>query len=470
MQIDLLIKNGKVVTPNQVYIADVAIKDGKIICVGDSSVFTEAEKIIDAGGKYLLPGGIDSHTHFETPFQGAVPEETWETGTKAAAIGGTTTIINFSIQKQGKPLLDSVKSDVDRASKMIAVDFALHGCFTDFSDVDAIINEIPELYAYGCPSIKEFLIYRKQGWMIDDWTLFNVLKKNKEYKGFVGIHAESAYIGEGLRDQLTKEGKTEPKYHPISKPNFVEAEAIQRSCAIAEFTGSPMYIVHMSTHEGVDIVGKHRAAGLPIYSETCTHYLTLTDEVHGSPDLGVYSQLSPPLRKQEDIDALWQGIVNGAVSIIGSDHAPFNKASKETGYNIDGFITVPNGAPGVLERMPILFSEGVSKNRISVSRFSEITSTNAAKMFGLYPQKGIIAPGSDADIVIFDPNRKEKLGEHLYEAMDWSLFEGREVVGSPVMTILRGKVIAEDMKYTGAGGDGEFIKGKIDDDVMKSIT
>ena len=470
MAIDLVIKNGKVVTPERVLEADVAVDKGKVVALGEGKIFPEAKKTIDAKDKLVFPGGIDSHTHFETKFMGAVPEETWEKGTKAAALGGTTTVINFSIQQTGKPLMDSVKADIARAGSLAVTDFALHGCFIDFSNVDAVLDEIPVLVKAGVPSIKEFLIYRDVGWMVDDWALYNILEKSMKYLGFVGIHAENAYIGEGLRQRLTKEGKIEPKYHPISKPNLVEAEAIQRSCAIAEATKAYMYIVHMSTHEGVRLVKGFREKGMPIFSETCPHYLYYTDALHGDPKMGVYSQLSPPLRKEEDIDALWAGLASGAVSIVGSDHAPFNKASKEKGYELKGFITVPNGAPGVLERFPVVYSEGVGKNRISLTRFVEITSTNSAKMFGLYPRKGTIAPGSDADIVVFDPKKKVKLGAHLYEGMDWSIFEGVDITGFPETTLLRGKVIVENGKVVGKAGEGRFVEGKMDEEAIRSIT
>ena len=470
MAIDLIIENGKVVTTEGVAEADVAIDKGKVVGIGGKGIFPEAERKIDARGKLVLPGAIDPHTHFEITFMGVSPEETWEMGTKAAAIGGTTTIINFTIQQKGRPLMEAIKADIEHLNKLAVVDVALHGCFTDFSDVDAVVNEIPALFDAGVPSIKEFMIYRHEGWMVDDWALYNVLEKIREYNGFVGIHAENAYIGEGLRNKFTAEGKTEPKYHPISKPNFVEAEAIQRGCSIADFARANLYIAHMSTKEGVQIVGGYRSKGVPIFSETCTHYLIFKEGVHADPEMGIYSQMSPPLRKQEDIDALWGGLANGTVSFIGSDHVPFNKASKEAGYKRNGFITIPNGVPGVLERLPVVYSEGVRKNRISLPRMVEVTSTNAAKMFGLYPRKGTIAPGSDADIVIFDPEKKETLGAHFYEGVDWSIFEGIEVTGFPAITLLKGKVIVEDKKFLGKAGDGQFVKGKVDENVAKSIT
>lgn len=471
MVIDLLIKNGTVVNPEGVVKADVAISKGKIVGIGNKGLFEEAKEVIDAKDTLLFPGGVDSHTHFETPFQGAVPKETWETGTKAAAIGGTTTAINFSIQKKGRPLMDSINVDIERANKLAVIDFAFHGAYTDFSDMDAVINEIPELFKAGITSIKEFMIYKRQGFMIDDWMLFNILNKIKEYGGFVGVHAENAPIGEGFREKLTEDGKTATKYHPISKPNFVEAEAIQRACSIAKFAGSKLYIAHMSTKEGVQIIKSYKNKSLPMYSETCTHYLTLTEKVHQDEGkLGIYSLLSPPLRREEDIKALWKGLEDGDVSLVGSDHAPFLTEHKMQGWQKEGFMGVANGAPGIFERMPVVYSEGVCKGKISLTTYVKVTSTNAAKMFGLYPRKGIIAPSSDADIVVFDPEKEVSLcAADWYEDIDWSLYENMKIKGFPEMTLIRGKVVAKDGKCVANAGYGGFIKGKMNEDAVSTV-
>ncbi|RLI77419.1 dihydropyrimidinase, partial [Archaeoglobales archaeon] len=448
-------KDGRVVLPGGVVEANIAIEGGKIVGIGKGDIFPKAETVLNARNKIVIPGGIDAHTHFETPFMGALPEETWELGTKAAATGGTTCVVNFSIQKQGKKLKEAIDADIERASKLSIIDFALHGCFTDIANMDSVISEIKPLIEMGVLSFKEFLIYKKEGWMIDDWGLFKILKEVGEYGGIVGVHAENAPIGEGFQEELTNEGKTESKYHPISKPNFVEAEAIQRASSIATFANAPLYIVHMSTKEGVEIVRRFRDGGAKIFAETCTHYLCFTEEVH---ERDFKSLISPPLRKEEDILALWEGLSKGIVSIVASDHAPFNSGDKEKGFRNRGFITVPNGAPGVLERIPMIFYEGVVKGRITLQKMVEVTSTNVAKLLGLYPKKGVIAPGSDADLVIIDPDKEVTLGCGLYDAIDWSLYEGMKIKGFPSEVLSKGEIVVEDGEFYGKPGHGEFIK------------
>ncbi|KXA97166.1 hypothetical protein AKJ39_03615 [candidate division MSBL1 archaeon SCGC-AAA259J03] len=457
MVIDLVINNGKVVTAEGIVEADVAIDGGKVVSLGYKSILPDAEREIDASHKYVIPGGIDPHTHFETPFQGAMPEETWETGTKAAALGGTTSVVKFSIQEEGSPLMDTVEKDIERASNLSVIDFALHGSFIDVSDIDSVVQEIKPIIGMGVSSFKEFLIYKKQGWMIDDWGLYRVANEVGKNGGILAVHAENAPIGEGLREQMTQEGKTAPEYHPKSKPNFVEAEAIQRAASIANFADSPFYIVHMSTQEGVQILREFQNKGACTFAETCTHYLKFTDKMHKG-DMGVLSLMSPPLRKKEDIKTLWNGLSDGTVAMVGSDHAPYSSEPKQKGYQERGFISVPNGAPGVLERLPIMYSEGVRKNRISLSKFVEITSTNPAKLMGMYPQKGTIAPGSDADIVVLDPEKEVTLGADWYDDVDWSLYENIKVQGFPQIVLSKGDLIVENDEFYGEAGRGQFIE------------
>lgn len=464
MVVDVLIKNGRVVNSTGIIETDIAIKGKKIVGLGYSKTFRNAEKVIDARGKYVIPGGIDSHTHLELDFMGEQGPEDWHQGTMAAAFGGTTAVIDFSIQKKGRPLLESIKADVARAESLAAIDFCMHGCFTDFTDPDKIVEEMPSVVGYGVPSFKEFMIYRKQGWLIDDWTLYRVLKKASELNALVGVHAESGIIGEEMIQKLVDEGKNGAEYHPLSKPNFVEEEAIQRAISIARFAESSLYIVHMSTQEGVKLVGDARRKGLPVWSETCPHYLTLTDEVYSRPD-GINYILSPPLRKKEDIRALWNGLADGSVSIVGTDHVAFTGEQKKR--NSATFASVPNGAGGVEVRLPILLSEGVNRGLLSLERMVEVSSTNSAKLFGLYPKKGIIAPGSDADIVIVDLEVEKTLStDNLHMGPDFTMYEGFKVKGYPVTTLSKGKVIVDDDEYMGQKGDGSFIKRELDPVLM----
>jgi dihydropyrimidinase len=464
MAIDILIKNGRIVNPTGILEADIAINEQKIVGIGYSKTFGNADEVINARGNYVIPGGIDPHTHYELEFMGEQGPEDWHMGTTAAAYGGTTTIIDFAIQDKGRPLMESIKMDVARAESLAAIDICMHGCFTDFTDPDKIVEEMPEVVEFGIPSIKEFMIYRKQGWLIDDWTLYRVLRKASELNALVGVHAESGVLGEEMIQKLVDEGKNGAEYHPISKPNFVEEEAIQRAISIARFAESSLYIVHMSTKEGVELVDDARRKGLPVWSETCTHYLTLTDEVYERPD-GINYILSPPLRKKEDVSSLWKGLADGSVSVVGTDHVAFSSEQKIR--NSATFATVPNGAGGVEVRLPLLLSEGVNGGLLSFEKMVEVFSTNAAKMFGLYPKKGIIAPGSDADIVIVDLEMEKTLSvDTLHMGPDFSMYEGFEVKGYPVTTLSKGKIIIDEENYLGQKGDGSFIKRKLDPEIM----
>jgi len=467
MTIDLIVENGLLVFPEGVVKGDLAIEAGRILAIGSSTAFPRAERKVDASGKFVLPGAIDTHTHFELPFMGETPPETWEQGTIAASFGGTTTVLDFVIQDKGGKLMDAVRAKVERAGKLARVDFSLHGCFTDFSDIRSVVAEVKEAVEYGISSFKEFMIYKKQGWQIDDWNLHIVLREAQKYGAIVGVHAENASIGESMIDKCLEEGKVEPVYHALSKPNFVEEEAIQRAVGIAKFACARLYIVHMSTKEGVPLVRAARAAGLPVYSETCTHYLTLTDDVYRKPD-GINFILSPPLRKKEDAEALWHGLDEGSVSMVGSDHVAYTSDQKKK--HSKTFAEVPNGAPGVELRLPIVYSEGVQKRRLSLPRLVEVCSTNAAKMFGIYPRKGTLMPGSDADVVVLDPKLEKTIrAGDLHMGSDYTMFEGMKVKGYPVVTILKGQIIVEGDQYLGRAADGLFLKSKMEDEAIASV-
>jgi dihydropyrimidinase len=467
MSIDMIIRNGTVVTGGDVAQTDIAVNNGKILAVGDCALF-QADRVVDAKGRIVIPGGIDTHSHYELPFMGETPPETWEQGTAAAAIGGTTTTIDFAIESvHGTTALEAVKNQLGRAEKLSTIDYATHGVFTDFRDLKKVASDFKGIVEMGVPSFKEFMIYKKQGWYINDWNLLKVLENSQKLGALVGVHAENAEIGESRAAELVSEGKVGYRYHGVAKPNFVEAEAIQRAISIAEFARSRVYIVHTSTREGVELVNDARRRGRPVWSETCQHYLTITRDIYET-DLALYSMCSPPLRTKEDIDALWRGLADGSVSIVGSDHVAYTKQQKEK--HAERFVDVPNGCPGAECRVPIVYSEGVEKGRLSLPRFVEVVSTNAAKMFGIYPQKGAISPGSDADIVIIDPTKEKTLDhENLHMGTDWSLFRGMKVKGWPAMTILRGKVIVEDEAFLGKAGDGHFVKGNIQDSIINSV-
>jgi dihydropyrimidinase len=466
MAIDLIIENGTVVSQLGVLKTDIAVDEEKILSLGSRSSFPRATRVIDAKGKIVIPGGIDPHTHVEMAFMGASVPETWDVATIAAATGGTTTTVDFAIREQGETLLNAIKRQFSRAEELSVIDYTSKGMLVNLTDLNEVIEGMAEVVDYGIPTFKLFQIYSAQGWYADDWQLYALLRQAKELNGMLTIHAEHCAIGESMQAELVRQGKTEPKYHGLAKPNFVENLAIQTCMALAEELGTKTYIVHISSREAPGIIDSYRKKGLPIFSETCPHYLWLTDDTFEPklPD-GVMYMCSPPLRKQADIEALWDGIKKGMVQTIGSDHVPFTRKQKEG--NSETFITIPNGFPGIEVRVPIIFQEGVLKRKLSLERFVEVTSTNAAKLFGFYPKKGIIAPGSDADIVIIDPEKKHSLNAaDLHMGTDLSVFEGREVTGWPTTTILRGKVIVENEEFVGQVGGGQFVKGKLDDSIM----
>jgi len=465
--IDLIIENGTVVFNGNILKTDIAIENGKIIKIGNRNHFPAAERVINAEGKLVFPGAIDTHTHFEQPFMGEVPPETWDQGTIAAAFGGNTMHIDFVVQEHGKSLLDAIKAKVSYVDALSAIDFSFHACFTDFSDMDMIRAEVRKIIEYGIPSFKEYMTYRKEGYFVNDGELYQLLREVQKFGGIVGVHAENTFIAESLIEEFLKEGKKSAKYHPLAKPNFVEAEAIQRAISIANFAGARLYVVHLSTKEGLHLIKEAKCRGEPIFAETCPHYLTLTDDVYSRPD-GINYIMSPPLRKKDDIEALWKGLSDGTISVTGTDHIAYTSEQKRR--HSETFANVPNGVPGVELRLPIIYSEGVRKGRISLTRMVDICSTNAAKLFGLYPKKGAILPGSDADIVIFDPKIEKTITvETLHMGTDYTIYEGMKVTGWPVITILRGKVIVENESYLGKKGDGSFIKGRIVDEIIDTV-
>jgi dihydropyrimidinase len=469
MTIKLIITNGTVVTPIGEMKTDVAIDGEKILGLGPKGSFPKAERVIDANGKIVIPGGVDPHSHYELSFMGEKPPETWDIGTSAAAIGGTTTTIDFALQEKGQSLLEAVKVQLARAEKLSAIDFTTKPLITQLEDLTSLLNGMQEVLDNGIPTFKGATIYTKPGWYENDWQLYSILRRVREIGGMMTLHAENCLIGEGKQAELVKQGKTDPKYHGIAKPNFVEDMDIYKIMMLAEVLGTITYIVHTSTANGPHIINSYRAKGLLVFCETCTHYLILTEDTF-EPKFprGIMYMCSPPLRRQADIDALWEGIKNGIVKTIGSDHVAFTMEQKKE--HSDTFMDIPNGFPGSEVRIPIVFQEGVLKRGLSLQRFVEVVSTNAAKLFGFYPKKGVIAPGSDADIVILDPTKKHSLNAtDLHMGTNVSVYEGMTVTGWPTTTILRGNVIAEADEFIGKPGDGQFVRGELDESIMATV-
>jgi dihydropyrimidinase len=326
-----------------------------------------------------------------------------------------------------------------------------------------------EVVNYGVTSFKVYLIYRESGRYVDDWQLYTMMKRAKELGAMIAIHAENSAISEENQKRLVAEGKTDPRYHAVAKPNLVEEMDIQKCMMLAEDSGAWTYMVHVSTRKGPDIIANYRRKGLPVFCETCPHYLVLTKDVL-EPKLprGLLSICRPPFREQEDVNALWQGIKERTVHLVGSDHVAYTAKQKQD--NSANFKSIPNGLPGCEVLVPLMFDEGVRKRGISLEHFAQLVSTNAARIFGIYPQKGIIAPGSDADLVVIDPEKRHSLNAAaLHMGSDISPFEGMEVTGWPAATILRGKVIAENNEFTGKTGEGRFVKGKLNKSLIDML-
>ena len=471
MELDLCIKGGNVVSPTGISETDIGIRGEKIVLLGDGKLFPHAEKTRDVTGKYIIPGGIDTHSHLEVGFQGAQAADDFYSGTVAAAFGGTTCIIDFARCIKGGSAVEVLRKRMDQAQSKAVVDYGFHVTLTEASP--QIISEIKEVVQMGCPSFKLFMIYKKEGQMIDDGGLLAVFEEAAKWNAIAGVHAENAAITEHNVEKAVFENKLDWIHHALTKPNIVEAEAIQRVLLFSKHVGNALNIFHMSTHEGVDLVSEAQRDGYPVYAETTPHYLTFTEDVYTRPD-GHYYLCSPPLRKQKDIDQLWKGFRFGCPTFTGTDHASFPLIDKEkflekkNGQLIPNFTKVANGVPGIEVRLPILLN-GVREGKLRMTDLVRIFSANAARIFGLYPRKGVIEIGSDADLVVIDPNREKILSARtLHMHVDYCLYEGMKVIGYPIMTILRGRILVEDEKLFGDPGSGKFLKREIDPIVLKN--
>ena len=456
MGFDTIIKNGSVVTATDTYTADIAVSGGKIVAVGSDLASQNATKILDASGKLVLPGGIDVHTHLDMPFGGTTSADDFETGTRAAAFGGTTTLIDFAIQYKGQPLRQAFDTWMSKASSKAVCDYAFHCIVTDISGGQ--LSEMNDLVHEGVTSFKLFMAYPGV-FMLDDGSIFKALQRTASNGGLVCMHAENGSAIDVIVQQALAEGKKAPKYHALTRPTTAEAEATSRAIALAEMAGAPIYIVHLSCNDALEKVREARDRGLPVYAETCPQYLYLSLENMDAPGFeGAKYVFTPPLREKWHQEKLWNGLKRDHLQVVSTDHCPFCfKEQKELGK--DDFTKIPNGGPGIEHRMSLIYSGGVAKGRFTVNRFVELVSTTPAKLFGLYPRKGTIAAGSDADIVIFDPNRKHTISAKTHHMrVDYSMFEGIEVTGMPDVVLSRGKVVVEGDKFLGRPGAGEFVK------------
>ncbi len=457
MPFDTLIVNGTVVTATDTYAADVAISGGKVVAIGAGLPRENAGKIIDAKGKYVLPGGLDVHTHLDMPFGGSTSADDFETGTRAALFGGTTTLIDFAIQYKGQSLRTAWDAWMTKAASKACSDYAFHCIITDLPD--ARLEEMNALVKEGVTSFKLFMAYPGV-FMLDDATIFKALKTTAKNGALVCMHAENGGVIDVIVQQALAEGKTAPKYHALTRPTTAEAEAVSRAAALAEMAGAPLYIVHLSCNDALVKVREARDRGLPVYAETCPQYLYLSLENFDTPGGfdGAKYVFTPPLREKWNQEKLWDGLKHDHLQVVSTDHCPFCfKEQKELGK--DDFTKIPNGGPGIEHRMSLIYSGGVAGGRFNVNRFVEITSTTPAKLFGLYPRKGTIAVGSDADLVIFDPKRQHTISAKTHHMrVDYSMFEGITVTGMPDVVLSRGRVVVDGDNFTGKPGSGEFLK------------
>ena len=456
MGFDTIIKNGSVVTATDTYTADVAIANGKISAIGTDLPTANATRLIDATNKLVLPGGIDVHTHLDMPFGGTTSADDFETGTRAAAFGGTTTLIDFAIQYKGQPLRQAFETWMSKASSKAVCDYAFHCIVTDVSGGQ--LAEMNDLVREGVTSFKLFMAYPGV-FMLDDGSIFKALQTTAKNGGMVCMHAENGSAIDVIVQQALAEGKKAPKYHALTRPTTAEAEAVGRAVALAEMAGAPIYIVHLSCNEALEKVREARDRGLPVYAETCPQYLYLSLENMDAPGFeGAKYVFTPPLREKWNQEKLWSGLQHDHLQVVSTDHCPFCfKEQKEMGR--DDFTKIPNGGPGVEHRMSLIYSGGVAGGRFRVNRFVELVSTTPAKLFGLYPRKGTIAVGSDADLVVFDPKRKHTISAKTHHMrVDYSMFEGIEVTGMADVVLSRGKVVIEGDKFLGRAGAGEFLR------------
>src|SRR5262244_2174846 len=456
MAFDTLIVNGTVVTATDTYSADVAIMDGKVAAIGQNLPRENTTRVLDARNKYVMPGGIDVHTHLDMPFGGTTSADDFETGTRAAAFGGTTTLIDFAIQYKGQPLRAAFDTWMQKAAPKATTDFAFHCIVTDLPN--ARLEEMAELVHEGVPSFKLFMAYPGV-FMLDDATIFKAMRTASKIGGMICMHAENGGAIDVIVQQALAEGKTAPKYHALTRPTTAEGEATARAIALAEMAGSPVYIVHLSCNDALEKVREARDRGLPVYAETCPQYLYLSLEDMDAPGFeGAKYVFTPPLREKWHQEKLWNGLKNDHLQVVSTDHCPFCfKEQKELGK--EDFTKIPNGGPGIEHRLSLVYSGGVVGKRIDVNRFVELTSTAAAKLFGLYPRKGTIDVGSDADLVIFDAKRKHTISAKTHHMrVDYSMFEGIQVTGMPEVVLSRGKVLVQGEKFLGRAGTGEFLR------------
>ena len=452
----LLIRNGRIITADADYYADIFIEGETIKMIG-KDLPVQADEMINAEGMLVMPGGIDPHVHLDMPFMGTYSSDSYETGTRAALFGGTTMVIDFILQSQGHSLHAALKEWQSRANGNALGDYSFHMAVTDFNENTK--KEIREMVEEeGITSFKTFMAY-KGALMIDDRQMIGLMNEVKQHGGMVTAHATNGDMIDYLVAKHRSEGKLSPLYHYLSQPEITEAEASGRFADMAGYTGCPAYIVHLTCEGALNAVRNAAKRNQQVLVETCTQYLLLDASLYEKDFDGAKWVMSPPLRETKDQQSLWSGISQGIVNVVGTDHCPFMWEQKKMGEK--DFSKIPNGHPGIEHRMELLFSEGVNKGKISLNKYVEITSTNAAKIFGMFPKKGTISVGADADIIIFNPDEDDVLSaatHHMH--VDYSAYEGWGVKGKVKQVLLRGKLAIDNGECKVEKGYGQFVKRK----------
>ncbi|HEY9880997.1 MAG TPA: dihydropyrimidinase [Leptolyngbyaceae cyanobacterium] len=460
---EVLIKGGRIVTAVDDYQADILVQEGRIEAIG-RDLSAPSATLHDATGLLVLPGGVDVHTHMQFDLGPAETVDSFESGTQSAAFGGTTTIVDFAQQHKGEHPKQVLEDRIALAEPQTCVDFGFHIILTDVAD--ETLKALPDLIdREGVSSFKMFMAYPGV-LMVDDADMFKTMRVVGHHGGMVNVHAENGGVIQVLIEEALAAGNTSPKYHMLTRPSIMEGEATHRAIRLAELAEVPVYIVHLSAAEALQAVVEARDAGMPAFAETCPHYLFLTNEEYDRPNFEAAKfVMTPPLRDHKCQHALWRGLRFDDLQIVSTDHCPFcfnenpHGLRKSKALGQDDFSQIPNGAPGVEFRIPLLFDGGVSAGKITLNRFVQLTSTAPAKMFGLFPRKGTIAVGSDADIVLFDPHKTHTLSAQTHHSrVDYNLFEGRQVTGKVEKVFLRGQLIVEGDQWLGRSGMGQYLK------------
>jgi dihydropyrimidinase len=451
-----IITGGSIVTAKRTFPSSILIEDGRIKDIAETIPLEAADQVFDASGMLILPGGIDVHTHMDMPFGGTTSSDDFETGTRAAAFGGTTTIVDFAIQPKGTRMRDALDTWWKKAEGKAVIDYGFHMIVTDLGECG--LEDMDDMVAEGIASFKLFMAYPNV-LMVDDATIFKAMSQTAKNGALVCMHAENGGAIDVIVQRTLAEGKRAPIYHALTRPVTAEAEAVNRAIALAEMAGAPVYIVHLSSEDALNKVREARDRGLPAFAETCPQYLLLSVEELERPNFeGAKYVFTPPLREKHHLPKLWDGLKHDHLQVVSTDHCPFCFEDQKA-LGKDDFTKIPNGGPGVENRLQLIHHHGVNSGKLSINRFVELVSTTPAKLFGMYPRKGEIAIGSDADLVIWNPKAEHTISAATHHMrVDYSMFEGFQVKGNVSTVFSRGEAIIQDNSFQGRPGRGQFIR------------